>query len=392
MTNLAVAGSLRRMKETIGDIDILATSTDQSAVMEAFAGMSNVKEIRLKGETKSTVYLAEGIQADIRVVGDESFGAALLYFTGSKDHNIQLRNLAIDKGLKLNEYGLFRGDRRVASGTEGEVYEALGLTYIEPEMREGQGEVEVAARGDLPDLVKPGDIRGDLHVHSDWTDGHDSLEDMVLAAKRLGYDYVGLSDHSQSVYIANGMKEERIREQMAEVEKLRGRIEGIKILHGSEVDILADGSLDYPDDVLGDLDYVIAAVHSSFRMEEEKMTARVIQALENEHVDILAHPSCRLIGERRAVELDMGRVVEAAVDSRTALEINAFPSRLDLNGSYARAAKRLGAKLAINTDSHSTSHLGYIRYGVGQARKGWLETEDVINAMPHKDLLSWLKS
>lgn len=389
--SIAVAGSLRRMKETIGDIDILATSADQVAVMDAFVGMPNVKEVRLRGATKTTVYLAEGPQADIRVVADDSFGAALLYFTGSKDHNIQLRSLAMDKGLKLNEYGLFRGEERVASATEGEVYRTLGLTYIEPEMREAQGEVEAAARGDLLNLITPADIRGDLHVHTDWTDGHDSLVVMVEAAKAVGYEYIGISDHSQSVYIAGGMKEEEIRLQMAEVEALRKKTEGIQILHGSEVDILANGEMDYPDDVLRDLDYVIAAVHSRFKMTEKEMTERVIAAMKNEHVDILAHPTCRLIKEREAIELDMNRVIEAAVATHTALEINSFPSRLDLNGAYARAAKELGAMLAIDTDSHAKSHLGFVRYGVGQARKGWVEQGDVINTMSYEDLVSWLR-
>ncbi len=390
--SIAVAGSLRRMKETIGDIDILATSGDQVAVMEAFVSMPNVKEVRLQGETKSTVFLTEGIQADIRVVADDSFGAALLYFTGSKDHNIQMRNLAIDKGLKLNEYGLFRGDERVASATEREVYKTLGLAYIEPEMREAQGELEAAARGDLPNLITPADIRGDLHVHTDWTDGHDSLTVMVEAAKAMGYEYVGISDHSQSVYIASGMKEEKIRLQMAEIERLRRQTEGIRVLHGSEVDILANGELDYPDDVLGDLDYVIAAVHSRFKMPEKEMTERVITAMENEHVDILAHPTCRLIKEREAIELDMKRVMEAAAETRTALEINSFPSRLDLSGAYAKAARKMGAMLAIDTDSHAASHLRFVRYGVGQARKGWVTSGDVINAKPYRELVLWLRA
>ncbi len=390
--SIAVAGSLRRMKETIGDIDILATSTDPVAVMDAFVGMANVKEIQLKGETKSTVHLAEGIQADIRVVSDESFGAALLYFTGSKDHNIQLRNLAIDRGLKLNEYGLFRGNERVAGATEEEVYGYLDLSYIEPEMREAQGEVEAAARGDLPHLITPSDIRGDLHVHTDWTDGHDSLKEMVQAAKGMGYEYVGISDHSQSVYIARGMEEEKIRLQMGEIEKLRKMTDGIEVLHGSEVDILANGELDYSEELLGDLDYVIAAIHSRFRMPQKEMTERVITAMENEHVDILAHPTCRLIGEREAIDLDMSRIMESAVDTRTALEINSFPSRLDLNGPYAKAGTREGAKLAINTDSHATTHLPFVKYGVGQARRGWVEATEVINAMRYEDLLSWLRS
>ncbi len=389
---MSAAGSVRRMRETVGDIDILVTSTDRKQVMDAFTGMPDVEEVRLKGDTKSTVILKEGLQADIRVLDEDSFGSALQYFTGSKDHNIQLRNLAIDKGMKLNEYGVFRGDERIAGVSEEEVYAALGLSYIEPEIRRAQGEIEAAQEGRLPRLITAEDIRGDLHVHTDWTDGHDSLHRMVEAAKAKGYEYVGISDHSQSLYIAGGMKEDEIRRQMEEIRALRKTVEGIQILHGSEVDIKDDGELDYNDDVLGKLDYVIAAVHSRFSLPEEEMTQRVITAMENEHVDILAHPTCRLIGEREAVALDLNRVIEAAVDTQTALEINSFTTRLDLNGSYARAAKEAGAKLVINTDAHRTVHLDLVKLGIGQARRGWLEPSDVINALPYDDLLAWLRS
>ncbi len=389
---VSLAGSVRRMKETVGDIDILVTSTDWVKVMEAFVNMPGVQEVLLRGDTKSSIVLKEGIQTDIRVLNEDSFGSALQYFTGSKDHNIQLRNMAIDQGLKLSEYGVFRGEERIAGATEEEVYSALGLSYIEPEMRQAQGEIEAAKEGRLPHLIDIQDVRGDLHVHTSQTDGHNSIEEMLEAAKARGYEYVGISDHSQSLYVARGMKEEDIRMQMSEIRGLRKRVQGIQILHGSEVDIKDNGELDYEDDVLEELDYVIAAVHSRFNMPEKEMTERVIAAMENKHVDILAHPTCRLIGEREAVAVDMKRVIEAAVETRTALEMNSFPTRLDLNGGYAKMAREAGAKLVINTDSHSTLHLGMVNLGIGQARRGWLQPSDVINTLPYADLLAWLRS
>ncbi len=388
---MSVAGSVRRMRETVGDIDILVTSEDWGKVMDTFVAMPYVREVLLKGDTKTSVVLEEGIQADIRVLNEDSFGSALQYFTGSKDHNIRLRNLAIERGLKLSEYGVFRGEERIAGATEEEVYAALGLRYIEPELREAQGEVEAALQNHLPRLITQGDIKGDLHVHTNWTDGHDSLPDMVEAARARGYEYLGISDHSQSVYIAGGMKEEDILRQMDEVQKLREEVEGIHILHGAEVDILDHGEMDFSDDILRRLDYVIAAVHSNFRMREKDMTDRVVRAMENPNVDILAHPTCRLIGGREPVALDMARVIETAVRTHTALEINAYIERLDLNGAYAKAAKEQGAKIVINTDSHSRLHLDMIKFGIGQARRGWVEASDTINALPHDELVSWLR-
>jgi DNA polymerase (family 10) len=389
---ISVAGSLRRMKETVGDIDILVTAEDRRRVMDVFVHMPYVKEVLLHGETKSSVILEEGIQTDIRVLDEDSFGSALQYFTGSKDHNIQLRNLAIEKGLKLSEYGVFRGKAKIAGATEEEVYAALGLSYIEPELREAQGEIEAAMEGRLPSLITPDDIKGDLHVHTNWTDGHDSLRAMVEAARDMGYEWVGISDHSGSVYIAGGLKEEDILRQVDEVRALREEVKGIHVLHGAEVDIKDNGELDFSDEVLKELDYAIAAIHSKFRMPEKEMTERVITAMENRYVDILAHPTCRLIGEREPVALDMPRVIEAAVDTRTALEINSYITRLDLNWTYARAAKEEGAKLAINTDSHSRLHLDLIKFGIGQARRGWVEPPDVINTMSYEELGSWLRT
>jgi DNA polymerase (family 10) len=389
---ISVAGSLRRMRETVGDIDILVTSQDWRKVMGVFVNMPYVKEVLLHGETKSSVILQEGIQTDIRVLDEGCFGSALQYFTGSKDHNIQLRNLAIEKGLKLSEYGVFQGEEKIAGVTEEEVYASLGLRYIEPELREAQGEIEAAKEGRLPDLVAREDIRGDLHVHTNWTDGHDSLQAMVEAAKTMGYEWIGISDHSGSVYIAGGMKEEDILRQMDEVRTLREEVEGIRILHGAEVDIKDNGELDFSEEVLRELDYAIAAVHSKFRMPEKEMTERVITAMENSYVKILAHPTCRLIGEREPVALDMPAVMEAAVDTKTALEINSYITRLDLNWTYARAAKEEGAKMAINTDSHTRLHLDLIKFGIGQARRGWLEPSDVINTMTYEELRAWLRS
>ncbi|MFQ5838172.1 MAG: DNA polymerase/3'-5' exonuclease PolX [Thermoplasmata archaeon] len=389
---ITVAGSLRRMRETVGDIDILVTAEDWRRVMDAFTGMPYVKEVLLHGDTKSSVILEEGIQTDLRVLNEDSFGSALQYFTGSKDHNIQLRNLAIDKGLKLSEYGVFRGDEKIAGATEEEVYAALGLSYIEPELREAQGEVERSREGRLPRLIKTEDIKGDLHVHTNWTDGHGSLRDMVEAAKARGYEYVGISDHSGSLYIAGGMKEDDILRQMEEVRALREQMKGIHVLHGAEVDIKDHGELDFSEDVLRELDYVIAAVHSKLKMTEAEMTERVLTAMENEQVDILAHPTCRLINERAPVALDMPKVIESAVETDTALEINSYITRLDLNGGYAKAAKEEGAKLVINTDSHTSLHLDLMKFGIGQARRGWVEPSDVINTMPYEKLLSWLHS
>ncbi|MFQ6013003.1 MAG: DNA polymerase/3'-5' exonuclease PolX [Thermoplasmata archaeon] len=388
--NIAIGGSLRRMRETIGDIDILVASTEPAEVMLAFVGMPEVKEVLLQGNTKSSVILTDGMQADLRVLDADSYGAGLLYFTGSKDHNIRLRSLAIAQGMKLSEYGVFRGEERVAGATEEEVYRALGLPYIEPELREAQGEIEAAQRGDLPRLITGADLKGDLHVHTNWSDGHDTLEAMVEAARAKGYEYVGISDHSQSLYIAGGLKEEQVREEGARIEALQEAMDDIHILHGAEVDILEEGQLDYPEDILEELDYAIGSIHSRFTQSEEEMTARVIAAMENEYLTILAHPTARQINEREPIALDLLRVFEAAVATGTALELNAGISRLDLNGAHAKAAKEAGVLLIINTDAHATVGLNQMKYGVGQARRGWLEAGDVVNTLPYEDFRAWL--
>ncbi|MFQ5919960.1 MAG: DNA polymerase/3'-5' exonuclease PolX [Thermoplasmata archaeon] len=387
---IAIGGSLRRMRETIGDIDILATSKAPIEVMLAFVGMPEVQEVLLQGETKSSVILTDGMQADLRVLEAKSYGAGLLYFTGSKDHNIRLRSLAISLGMRLNEYGVYRGDARVAGATEAEVYRALGLPYIEPELRQAQGEIEAAQRGELPDLITVEDLKGDLHVHTNWSDGHDTLEAMVGAAQARGYEYVGISDHSQSLYIAGGLKEKEVLEEDAKMKALQERMPDIRILHGAEIEILEQGDLDYPEEVLKELDYAIGAIHSRFTQPEGEMTDRVIAAMENEYLTILAHPTARQINEREPIALDLPRLFETAAETNTALELNAGISRLDLNGAHARAAREAGAPLIINTDAHATVGLDQMKFGVGQARRGWLEAGDVVNTRPLTEFLDWL--
>lgn len=390
--NASHAGSLRRMRETIGDVDLLVTTRDPEAVTRAFTGMPWVREVIAAGDTKSSVVTSEGMQVDLRVLEPSRWGAGLQYFTGSKDHNIKLRGMAQKRGMKLNEYGLFREgepEELVAAGTEEEIYAALGLPYIEPEMREDAGEIEAAAKGELPEIITLEDIRGDLHAHTNLTDGVNTLEEMAAAASSRGYAYLGISDHSPSLRVTGGLTEENLRIHVAHIRALSGRSAGIKLLAGTECDILADGTLDYPDDVLKDLDYVIASIHSGFRMSEEAMTKRVIRAMENPHMDILAHPTARKIGQREPISLDMERVMEVAADTGTVLEVNAYPDRTDLSGAHARLAKEKGAKLIVDTDSHSTEQLGFMRLGVGTARRGWLGRGDVVNTKSYEDLLSF---
>jgi DNA polymerase (family 10) len=388
---ISLAGSIRRMKETIGDIDILVTSTDPDIVMDTFTSLPRVNRVLSKGTTRSSVVLDVGIQADVRVVEPESFGAALQYFTGSKEHNIRLRERAVRKGLKINEYGVFlvKNEKRIAGRTEEEVYATLGLPWIPPEIREDQGEIDLAEKGKLPALIQISDIKGDLHMHTRWSDGADSVEEMAKAAKARGYEYICITDHSQSLKFAGGVPIDELREHARAVRRLSDKL-GIAILIGSEVDILPDGSLDYPDEVLKELDVVVASVHSRFRMSEEEMTRRIIKAMENPHVDILGHPTGRLLGQRDPYQVDIEKIVDAARRTQTVLEINATPERLDLKDSHARMAKEHGVKLAINTDAHSRHQLRYMEFGVGTARRGWLEPKDVINTLRLNDLLDFL--
>jgi len=386
--HVSYAGSVRRMKEEVHDIDVLVTTTDAAAVTRAFTTMPLVREIVESGPTKSIVHTGpQGIQVDLRVLEPKSWGSGLMYFTGSKDHNIKLRTFAQKKGLKLNEYGLFREDALVAGATEEDVYGTLGLPYIDPEMREDGGEIEAAMARKLPHLITQDDIRGDLHAHTNLTDGVNTLEEMAKAARARGYAYLGLSDHSPSLRVANGLSEDNLRIHVAHIREFNRKSDGFKLLAGTECDILADGTMDYPDAILEDLDYVIGSVHTRFKMSQKEMTARVIRAMQNEHVDIIAHPTARKIGQREPIALDLERVFDAAADTGTVLEVNAYPDRTDLNGPYAKLAKEHGVTLIVDTDSHSTEQLAYMRFGVGTARRGWLEKGDVVNTKSYEDIL-----
>ncbi len=390
---VSIAGSTRRMKETIGDIDVLATSKNPEKAIDFFTKMPNVAQVLAKGDTKSSVRLKEGMQVDLRVMNDNIFGAALLYFTGNKEHNIILRRIAIEKNLKLSEYGLFdkKAGKLVAGKTEEEVYKRLGLDYIEPEMREDEGEIELAQHHMLPKIVGYNEIKGDLQMHTKWSDGSNTIEEMALAAKRMGHEYICITDHTGKLAIANALDEKRMIKQKKEIEKVNKKISGITILQGTEVNVKDDGSLDMEDKFLKQLDIVIAAIHSGFKNSKEKATRRLIKAMENENVDIIAHPTGRLITKRESYEIDLDSVLDAAKRTKTVLEINSYPERMDLRDSHARAAVRAGVKLAINTDAHSTDQLHFIKLGVGTARRGWAKKEDIINTRNLKDMLKMLK-
>ncbi|MEK6732375.1 MAG: DNA polymerase/3'-5' exonuclease PolX [Candidatus Omnitrophota bacterium] len=373
------AGSLRRVKETVRDIDILVSSKEPGKVMDAFTGFDGVKDVLAKGPAKSSIRTNDNIQVDVRVVEAESYGAALMYFTGSKEHNIKLRQIAIKKGLKLNEYGIFKGEKRIAGKTEEEMYKALELSYIEPELREDRGEFEASAQGNLPDLVKLSDIKGDLHAHSTWSDGSSSIEEMVIKAKELGYEYIAITDHSQSLKIAGGLDNHTLELKRKEIERLGNKYKDIKVLFGAEVDINSKGEMDYPDDVLKEMDIVIGAIHAGFKQSKEVITKRIIKACENKYVHIVAHPTGRLWGSRDAYDIDFQEVFKAARDTNTVFEINSFPQRLDLNDINARMAKDSRVKIAINTDSHTAEQMDMMRFGVAVARRAWLEKKDVLN-------------
>ncbi len=381
------------MKETVKDIDILVTSTKPARVMDVFVGLDNVAEVLAHGETKSSVRLRENIQVDLRVVEPDCFGAALQYFTGSKQHNIRVRELAQRKGLKISEYGVFneKTGRLVAGKTETEVYDAVGLPFIPSELREDVGEIEAGLQGRLPMLVALEDIRGDLQMHTTWSDGAHSLAELAEGVQARGYQYMAVTDHSRSTTVAGGMKDEQVLQMIAEVRALNKTLKGFRVLAGCEVDIKADGSLDYPDDILHQLDLVLVSVHSRFKMAREEMTARIVRALQHPLVHMLGHPTGRLIGERGAYELDMEAVLQAARATGAAVEINASPSRLDLNDLHARRAKELGIQIAINTDAHTVGQLDYMRFGVSVARRGWLTPADILNTRPEKQLVTWLE-
>ena len=388
---IEIGGSIRRRAETIGDIDLLITSTKPQKVMDFFTSMPEVERILAKGDTKSSVLLKTGKQVDLRVVDDKCFGAALQYFTGNKDHNVKLRTLAINKGLKLSEYGLFRKNKLVAGKTEQEVYAALGMGYIEPEMRENQGEIELALNGKLPTLIDYNDMKGDLQMHTKFSDGVNTIKDMAVAAKQLGYEYIAITDHSKSEKIANGMDEIRLLQYIQEIRKAEKEVKGIRIFVSCEVSIKADGSLDYSDDILKKLDIVSVSIHSGFKMPKEKMTGRICRALENKYVDIFNHPTGRYINVRDSYDFDFDKMVNTAVKNKVHLEINASPERLNLKDSLIRRAKELGAKFTISTDAHSINGLNAMELGIATARRGWLEKRDVVNTHSLKDLKKYFK-
>ena len=386
-----VAGSYRRRKETVGDLDILVVAKNWEAVTEWFVKYEKVKEVVSKGPTRSTVILRNDLQVDLRSVAKESYGSALHYFTGSKAHNIKIRKMAVERGWKINEYGIYDGKKRLGGESEEQMYSLMGLDYIEPELREDRGEVEAAMRHRLPKLVKLKDIKGDLHTHSKWTDGHASIERMAQAAKARGYEYIAVTDHSHHLTVAKGLDEKRLREQMELIDRLNEDLEGITLLKGIECDILEDGTMDLPDSVLKELDLVLGAVHYKFNLSKKEQTRRVIRAMKNRYFKIFAHPTGRIIGHRNAYELDISEIFKAAKDEGVYLEINAQPERLDINDIYAKAAKDEGIGLCINTDAHDTMSLDFMQYGVNQARRGWIEKSDLLNTLPLTKLKKVLK-
>jgi len=376
-----IAGSFRRKKETIGDLDILASSEFPDEIMDYFVKYHSVQQVLLKGSTKTSVLLNDGLQVDFRVVKKESYGSALQYFTGSKEHNVKMRSIAIKKGFKLNEYGLFdkHTDEYVVGNTEEEVYNTLGLSYIEPELRENRGEIEAALDNRLPNLVRYEDIKGDLHVHSLWSDGSDSIETIARYAQKMGYEFVGIADHSQSLKIAQGLSEEKVLRKINEIENINKKLSGFKVLCSTECDIKSDGSLDYSDMILKKFDFVGVGIHTAFGMSGAEQTRRIVKSMENENVDFIAHPTCRMIGRREPFDIDMEKIFDAARETDTYLEINSFPDRLDLNDVHSKLAKERGVKFVIGTDSHSAVNLPFMHFGVATARRGWLEKKDILN-------------
>lgn len=388
---IEIAGSYRRRVETIGDIDILVICDNCQEIMDRFVNYEDVQNVLSKGPTRSSVILKTGIQVDIRTVSPKSYGAALLYFTGSKAHNVAIRALAKQKNWKINEYGVFEGANFIAGETEEEIYKKLDLAYIEPELRENRGEFEAAAKNKLPKLIELKDIKGDLHTHTKFTDGRNSLEEMVEAAQKKGYQYIANTEHSKHVTIAHGLDVQGLTDQIKRVDKLSENLKDFTILKGIELDILEDGSLDLPDEILKELDVVVCAVHYNFNLTREKQTERILRAMDNPYVSILAHPTGRLINERTPYDVDMEQIMKKAQETGCILELNAHPKRLDLNDIYCKMAKNMGIKLVISTDSHSTSDYDSVIYGIDQARRGWIEAKDVINTQNIDELKKSLK-
>lgn len=390
---VSLGGSLRRMKETIGDIDILVGSAEAARAMDTFVSYPQASEVLLRGETKTSIRLQDGVQVDLRVVAPSSYGAALQYFTGSKEHNVHVRSLAQEMGLKVNEYGVFRNadGKKVAGETEEGVYEALGMQWIPPEMREDRGEVDLARRNEVPRAVTIFDICGDLHTHSEASDGVDSVEAMARAAMARGYEYLAITDHSRSLTVGNGLSVERLLENMDKVRQTAKLVPEIHLLIGTEVEIDEKGQLDYPPGVLSDLDVVVAAVHSRFKMSPEEMTQRLLTAVSNEHMDVLAHPTGRIIGEREGYQFDMEKVMQAAKDNDVAMEVNSFPERLDLSDVHCAMARERGVTVCVNTDAHNVRQLDQMQYGVATAKRGWVPPELVLNALPWEELRKRLR-
>ena len=391
VSEVAVAGSFRRGKETVGDIDMLVAADESSPVMERFVAFEDVGRVLAQGPTKSSILLRSGLQVDMRLVDRGSFGAALQYFTGSQAHNIAVRRIGRQRGLKINEYGVFTADKRIAGETEESVYRTLDLPWIPPELREDRGEIEAAREGKLPRLVELGDLKGELHSHTSATDGRNSLEEMALAAKRCGLTYLAVTDHSRFLRMVDGLDERRLVSQMKEIDRLNAKLKGITLLKGIEVEILEDGSLDLPDRVLKRLDLVIGSVHSRFRLPIQKQTERILRAMDQRYFSILGHPSGRLINERDAYELDMPAIIQKAKERGCFLELNANPQRLDVTDIYCQMAKEAGVLIAINSDAHSVNEFDQLTYGIVQARRGWIEKKDVLNTRPLGELGKLLK-
>jgi DNA polymerase (family 10) len=391
VNQISLAGSLRRRKSTIGDVDILVSSSKPEKVMDFFTSMKDVEGVIAKGHTKSSVRLDNDIHVDLRVLEDKSFGAALQYFTGSKNHNIRLRKIAIEKNLKLSEYGLFSGKKAVAGRTEQEVYKKLGLAYIEPELREDNGEIEASQKGKLPKLIGYNDIKGDMHTHTDWSDGSESMETMVNVAKKMGYKYIAITDHVGNLSIANALDEKRMLKQIKEIDKMNKKLSGFRILTGAEVNITEDGSIDMGDSVLKKLDIVIASIHYGLRNPKEKIMKRLTKAMENKNVDVIGHPTGGKLSIREPIDIDFDRLFKKAEETNTALEINAWPERLDLNDVNVKAAIEAGVNIVIGTDAHGIEQLSFMELGIATARRGWAESKNVLNTLPVAKLLKSLK-
>lgn len=390
---ISLAGSLRRRKETIGDVDILVVAQYPEKVMEEFLKIPGIIKVWGRGKTKSSIRLDKGFDVDLRVVNENSFGSALQYFTGSKEHNIVLRKIAIDKGLKLNEYGVFKGKKQVAGKEEEEIYKILGLDWIPPELRENKGEIEAAKNHKLPKLIELNEIKGDLHCHTSWDGGANSIKEMVESAIKMGYEYLGISDHTKTLKIEHGLDERKLLLQRKEIEKINEELRGqnlkFRILQGAETNILKDGTIDIKDEVLKKLDYAIAGIHSHFKMSKEEMTQRIIKAMKNPYINIISHPTGRILKRRDEYQIDFDKILRAAKETGTVLEINSYPERLDLNDNYIRRAKELGVKMIINTDAHHKDQLRYMEFGVSQARRGWAEKEDIVNCWNLEDMLKF---